>query len=437
MASLGTRIDVGQSVGAHSTRQEEALMRSCSSLLLSALFTAYAASDVDAVGQYLLTHLGEPNNNTRIVYGNDINSRGQVVGVAVSATGFFSQGYVWTPDTPNGTTGSMTPIAPNIANAIGINDYGQVVGGAYVWTPNLPNGITGSIVSLRGDDPTMPSTLALSINSNGQFAGFLGSDDGRRKATLGNPSTPNGATFSQVYLGDLPGGDESSLAKDINAFGQVVGWSVVESETHGFLWTPDLPNGTVGTMTDLGELPGGGNLTDAHAINSYGQVVGESNKSTGLANAFLWSPTTPNGTNGSMIELGALPGGSGRSVAYGINSQGHIVGGSSIGVGSHAFLWMPTTPNATTGSMVDLNSLIDPVTGAGWTLAGAHAINDAGQIVGNGYYDPDGPGGLQESGRAFLLTPVPEPSTLVIGTIVAVFFGCIAHPTASVRSENN
>ena len=62
----------------------------------------------------------------------------------------------------------------------------------------------------------------------------------------------------------------------------------------------------------------------------------------------------------------------------------------------HAFLY-------SNGTMTDLNALIP----SGWTLEQANAINDAGQIVGYGY----NPQGQQD---AFLLTPVPEPSTLIL-----------------------
>ena len=59
------------------------------------------------------------------------------------------------------------------------------------------------------------------------------------------------------------------------------------------------------------------------------------------------------------------------------------------------------------GTMTDLNDFVQP--GCGWTLRGAFAINDNGQIVGVGY----NPSGYE---HAFLLTPptVPEPSTLLI-----------------------
>jgi hypothetical protein len=52
--------------------------------------------------------------------------------------------------------------------------------------------------------------------------------------------------------------------------------------------------------------------------------------------------------------------------------------------------------------MKDLNSLIEP--GLGITLTSAPDINDEGQIVANGYTPFVGE-------HAFLLTPVPEPST--------------------------
>ena len=57
--------------------------------------------------------------------------------------------------------------------------------------------------------------------------------------------------------------------------------------------------------------------------------------------------------------------------------------------------------------MVDLNDLIDSA--SGWTLASATAINDSGWIVGNGTNS------LGQS-HAFLLTPIPEPSTAALAT---------------------
>jgi hypothetical protein len=57
--------------------------------------------------------------------------------------------------------------------------------------------------------------------------------------------------------------------------------------------------------------------------------------------------------------------------------------------------------------MQDLTSLLD-ASGAGWSLEFAIEINDSGQITGVGI----NPAGMT---HAFLLTPVPEPSTLALG----------------------
>ena len=65
---------------------------------------------------------------------------------------------------------------------------------------------------------------------------------------------------------------------------------------------------------------------------------------------------------------------------------------------THPFLYNNST-------MTDLNTLIDP--SSGWTLKNAQGINDAGQIVGIG----TNPSGHR---HAFLLTPVPEPSSLAL-----------------------
>jgi probable HAF family extracellular repeat protein len=131
------------------------------------------------------------------------------------------------------------------------------------------------------------------------------------------------------------------------------------------------------------DLPGG---VHAYGINSSGQVVGDSGD-----RAFLY-------TNGTTTDLGTL--GGSHSYAYGINDKGQVVGSSTTISGSqHAFLYSD-------GTMTDLNSRIDPA--SGWTLTRADDINDLGQIVGYG------------NKGAFLLTPLPEPSTLVLLGVGAI-----------------
>ena len=93
-------------------------------------------------------------------------------------------------------------------------------------------------------------------------------------------------------------------------------------------------------MTDLGTL--GGTLSRAFDINPKGQVVGMSLVTEVLVRAFLWD-------DGVMIDLGSLAG-SGTSAfsnswAHAINPAGEVVGESQFqpeGFGPfHATLWTP------------------------------------------------------------------------------------------------
>ena len=144
-------------------------------------------------------------------------------------------------------------------------------------------------------------------------------------------------------------------------------------------------------ITDLGDLPGGSDLSEAFDINDAGQVVGYGNVPTG-SRAFLWT------SSGGMTNLGDLPGGNDYSIAWSVNASTQVVGSSQTGAlaSDHAFIW------DSSAGMVDLN---DYVSGSGWTLTEARAIDDLGHIVGYGT-NPDG------KIRAFLLTP--EPSSVAL-----------------------
>jgi probable HAF family extracellular repeat protein len=142
-------------------------------------------------------------------------------------------------------------------------------------------------------------------------------------------------------------------------------------------------------MKDLGTL--GSVWSYAYGINDLGYVVGSSLIRTSRNyHAFLYS-------NGSMQDLGTLESDGGYdSQASGINNSGHVVGYSWIRIRdkpdeyAHSFIY-------SNGSMRDLNNLINPA--SGWRNTSALAINNAGQIVGEG---------INRLGvrHAFLLNPV-------------------------------
>jgi probable HAF family extracellular repeat protein len=330
-------------------------------------------------------------------------------------------GFLLAPLTPRptlaGTAASAAPMSITDLGdgyAYGINDAGQVVGqsneDAFLWSSS------GGMIDLGKLGGS--SSQANGINSGGQIVGTTGTRSGVGRAFLWNAST------GMQDLGSLAG--SNSYGYGINDAGQVVGWTIaaISGDTHAFLW--DASSG----MTDLGTLGGPGSI--AFGLNTSGQVAGSAetpnvfNPNIGLHthHAFLWN-------NGVMTDLGTLPGATSPndfSIAYGINSSGHVVGESDTGVDHHAFLWSNSVmtdlgivhggPDSvahginisdqvvgTSGrsaflwspsaGMIDLNTLIP--SGSGWNLTDASAINDNGQIVGVGT--------INGQTHAYLLTP--------------------------------
>src|SRR5438067_1199865 len=170
-------------------------------------------------------------------------------------------------------------------------------------------------------------------------------------------------SYSVIDLGSL---GSSCSAKAVNGAGQVVGYSyLANGQYRAFLWQN-------GIMSDLGTL--GGTSSSATDINDSGVIVGrsltaESTDAQIVAHAFVLQ-------SGVMTDLGTL--GGTISYARGINNHGQIVGYSMTADGGyHGVLWEG-------GAIYDLNGLLPA--NSGWEISGfeTDAINDNGQIVGQG-----------------------------------------------------
>lgn len=169
----------------------------------------------------------------------------------------------------------------------------------------------------------------------------------------------------------------------INHAGTVVGYTDTRTSVNAALGTNEFftyqaVSSSGGITTALGSLGGAyttGGITElstteyfvyygqAAAINNSGTIVGLAGTSAGTEHAFSYS-------NGTMTDLGTLPGRTG-SQANGINDLGTIVGSSSSNTSTHAFSYG-------NGGMIDLGTLYP-----GDFVSQANAIDDAGTIVGN------------------------------------------------------
>ena len=323
------------------------------SLLLAAISTtAYAVT-------YKITDLG--TQGEYMSNASEINDLGMVVGSTYSGGGpILPQGFMW-----DGTMHLLEPLpGESWSKAFDINNSGVVVGSsggrAFMWDGTM-HGF--EVEALPWGNPISASL----INDSGVIVGNILFDNSSILQTFLWDGT--------MHILDGLAGPYDTVPIDINESGVVVGHSS-DRVYKPVMWDRITHELIIPQWIDNGIISG---------INNSGTVVGSSfDPYSGGSRAFMW--------DGTLRFLDTIPG----MVVFGptdINDSGVIVG-SRI---DRAFMW--------DGTSHDLNDLIDPST-PGWVLKGASAINNKGQIVGYGSLD----GGRQ---RAYLATPVPEPSSMV------------------------
>jgi probable HAF family extracellular repeat protein len=296
-----------------------------------------------------------------------INNRGQVVGAATNAIPDpFSFLYLLAGN-PDGTQTRAFLWQHRVMQDLGtlggpdawagfVNQRSQIAG--YSYTNSTPNPVTG----IPTQDPFLwEDGTMLDLGTLGGAFGY--------PAALNNRAQVIGS---------------SSLAADPGA---CLGIGNI-ANCHPFLWDQ-------GSLIDLFTSTIGGNPQLVFAINDAGEIVGAAAFPNAPFDALLWR-------KGVATDLGHLDDCS--SLAFGINSHGQVVGGTfscADGTQTHtrAFLWE-------NGSMVDLNTLIPH--NSGFRMVEAEAINDRGEIAGNGVPPGVAPGDVNTLGHAFLLIPCDE-----------------------------
>jgi probable HAF family extracellular repeat protein len=334
-------------------------------IVLPIVFLSLSIRSVGAEVKYSVTDLGPLTGTNRAVV--DINDNGQVVGIS-NGRNFLYNGTLPVQDL--GSSGNSTRLGLNNAGQVGLHN--GAIGHAAMYS----GGVMYDLGSLGG------TSWACSINASGQVA---------CSSYLYNP------TFTEHACVYIPGSGLQDLGSilgwsatnNMNDLGQVVGYDWNSSLRIGIVYTPGIGLQTTPSL--------GGTFTMPMDINNSGQIVGVGSNTSNQRHPFYI-------TDGTIRDLGTFGGTEGWCM--GINDQGQSVGFAMISSGvHHGFYYDGTNP------MVDLNTLIDPT--SGWTINEGDAINNRGQITGNGTF-----GGVM---HAFILTPVPEPGTFVVlGVGVAV-----------------
>jgi probable HAF family extracellular repeat protein len=308
-------------------------------ILASIILLITLHSLAEAQPSYTVTDLGDLFTPT------SINNLGEVGGY--SQTGTTIHAFLY-------RNGKMIDIGAGSGSTLWeLNDRGEAIGTA--GDPNryyfLYSG--GAVHRLTAPNSDVVFT---NLNNSGELIGYTAEPT----ADLGFRYL-NGHSQS---LGTL--GKDGCAPLGINNQGQIVGQSGAVFAGHAFLYDN-------GRMHDLGALGANSahNSSFAYAVNDLGQVVGFGYlpiPTGSVAHAFFYSA-------GVMRDIGTLPGYTG-SVAVGINNSGQIVGYCYSASSSAPFVYE-------NGHMYNLSALLS-----------ASAINDFGQIVGQG-----------TDGHALVLTP--------------------------------
>jgi probable HAF family extracellular repeat protein len=340
-------------------------MRSCLTALKLTIVTAILLTSLKAqTASYRVGPATSPYNPPGYLVGHKINKFGWIP-MTDLLSGRPDQPLLWRW----GRTEPLTLLGGDCGTAVGINDYGQIVGAAC-----LP-GETSPHAYFYKDKKAVDlgtfggvNSAASAVNLSDQIAGTYQLNDG----------AIHGFSWQRKHWVDIGSlGGSFTYPYGINNSGVVTGQSDISNVPdpvygippfHGFVWS-------AGTLTDIGSIFGS-NFNYVYGINEAGVAVGSADLAGDVgAHTILWN-------NGTVQDLS--PDGNISAGATSINNLGQVVGiwGSvdtdpADGPPStvtlcpcYATLWQ-------NGQEIFLNGLVSPE----WSLLLALAIDDKGEIL--------------------------------------------------------
>ena len=339
-------------------------MRLFGALKLAALISIYVTALQSQTVTYRVVPVTSPYNPPGYVVGHNIARFGWIP-MTDTLRGRPSLALLWRW----GRTEPLTLLGGDCGTAVGINDYGHIVGAACVPGETATHAYfykdkrAFDLGSLGGS-----SAAAAAVNLSDEIAGTFQPDDG----------SVHGFFWQRKHWVDIGSlGGIATYPYAINNSGLVTGQSDVSTTAdpvygippfHGFVWT-------AGTLTDIGAIFDS-KFNYLMAINNAGVAVGSADLAgDSAAHAISWK-------DGVVQDLS--PDGDVSAGATAINSFGQVVG-----------IWGSVDPDPTAGppafvtlcpcyatlwqngEEIILNGLVPPE----WSLFIATAINDKGEIL--------------------------------------------------------
>jgi hypothetical protein len=371
-----------------------------------------------------------------------VNGAGQVVGYANRYSGSTNVGQdAWFYSPAANTTqviGLTDPAHTQTGgvsdnNPIALNDVGQVAGTATRYSGSTNEGqdawlyssvtnttqVVGVTDSAHTQTGGVSNNSPIALNGAGQVAGtaarYSGSTNEGQDSWLYSPTTN---TAHVIGLNDSAhtqtGGYSYSNPITLNNSGQVAGYTYrysgnTQEGQDAWSYSPTTNTTQLIGLTDAVHTKSGGYSYNYPTLtNAAGDVVGYAERysgATGEGNDFwFYDPATQ-----TTFDLVSSPSASGFAISqveY-LGDDGTVLGYYDLNGNTStqdAFLWTET------GGFDDLGTLVQGgLTSAGWArLTAAVERNDTFDIAGTGM-------ALGASGQqAFLLTPVPEPTSMAL-----------------------